>query len=244
MINVKILGFLVLIAVIAGGVTLICLFDESPGVNDRDPATVQSSTRDLPSDFDWETYIQNYEDLRRAGIDTEKEAQQHWLEFGKNEKRSYRRIPVPPAGTNEPLPPDFDWETYINNYGDIQRADIHTREQAVEHWLTIGRKEGRTYRKIPYQPASLRPDFDWQTYVNNYEDLRAAGIDTKEKAIEHWLKQGKREGRTYLKITALANTSLFGFNLFGHSGNANDVQGSKEKAMEYWLKHWAEKTSS
>jgi len=163
----------------------------------------QTIAQSIPRDFDWQTYIQNYEDLRRAGILTEEKAKRHWMEFGRNEGRIYHKVlanvPAPIAVSEDLLPPDFDWETYVDNYGDLQRADIRTREQAAKHWLKIGRKEGRTYKKIPYQPLTVRSDFDWQTYVNNYPDLRAAGIDTKEKAIEHWLKQGKREGRTYLK---------------------------------------------
>ena len=109
-----------------------------------------------------------------------------------------REAQVPVAQSHPLLPSDFNWETYINNYGDLQF--INTEEQAIDHWLKIGSKEGRSYRKIPYQPAGVRSDFDWKTYVNNYPDLRAAGINTKEKAIAHWLKQGKREGRTHLKI--------------------------------------------
>ena len=42
-------------------------------------------------------------------------------------------------------------------------------------------------------------NFDWETYINNYEDLRNAGIDTKEKAYKHWKNHGIKEGRTYLK---------------------------------------------
>ena len=109
-----------------------------------------------------------------------------------------KEAPVPLAKANPLLPPDFNWETYINNYGDLQF--INTEEQAIDHWLKIGSKEGRSYKKIPYQPAGVRSDFDWQTYLNNYPELRAAGINTKEKAIAHWLKQGKREGRTHLKV--------------------------------------------
>jgi len=39
-------------------------------------------------------------------------------------------------------------------------------------------------------------NFDWKTYINNYEDLKKAGINTKEKALQHWNNHGKKEGRT------------------------------------------------
>ena len=43
-------------------------------------------------------------------------------------------------------------------------------------------------------------NFDWKTYINNYVDLQNAKIDTKEKALAHWNKFGKKEGRTFTKI--------------------------------------------
>lgn len=43
-------------------------------------------------------------------------------------------------------------------------------------------------------------DFDWKTYVENYEDLRKANINTYETALQHWNKYGKKEGRTFKKF--------------------------------------------
>ena len=37
--------------------------------------------------------------------------------------------------------------------------------------------------------------FDWQFYVNYYKDLQKANINTKDKALKHWLRFGRREGR-------------------------------------------------
>ncbi len=37
--------------------------------------------------------------------------------------------------------------------------------------------------------------FNWEFYCNYYEDLRRAGINTKEKALNHWNRYGKKEGR-------------------------------------------------
>ncbi len=39
-------------------------------------------------------------------------------------------------------------------------------------------------------------EFNWIYYISAYEDLRKAGINTKEKALLHWNKFGKKEGRT------------------------------------------------
>lgn len=37
--------------------------------------------------------------------------------------------------------------------------------------------------------------FNWLDYITTYEDLRKAGINTKQKAYQHWLVFGKKEGR-------------------------------------------------
>jgi hypothetical protein len=39
--------------------------------------------------------------------------------------------------------------------------------------------------------------FDWKYYIARYTDLQRAGINTKEKALTHWNKYGKKEGRKY-----------------------------------------------
>jgi len=38
--------------------------------------------------------------------------------------------------------------------------------------------------------------FNWVQYLNNYSDLRAAGIKDQQGAYRHYLKYGKKEGRT------------------------------------------------
>ena len=40
--------------------------------------------------FDWKTYVNNYVDLQRAGIDTEEKAISHWNMYGKNEGRIFQ----------------------------------------------------------------------------------------------------------------------------------------------------------
>ena len=45
----------------------------------------------------------------------------------------------------------------------------------------------------------MNKEFDWKTYVNNYEDLRNSEINTREKAWNHWIIHGKLEGITYLE---------------------------------------------
>lgn len=43
-------------------------------------------------------------------------------------------------------------------------------------------------------------DFDYQFYLDLYPDLRKAGITTEERAYNHYLKSGKKEGRVCNKL--------------------------------------------
>jgi glycosyltransferase involved in cell wall biosynthesis len=60
-------------------------------------------------------------------------------------------------------------------------------------------------------------NFDWITYINNYEDLQKTGINTKEKALIHWNKFGIYEKRTCddLKSTKTQNILHITHNLGG-----------------------------
>jgi GR25 family glycosyltransferase involved in LPS biosynthesis len=91
-------------------------------------------------DFDWKTYIENYEDLRMAKINTKEKALIHWTKYGKKENRTYEKI-------NHYKNDVFDWVTYTENYVDLRNAGINTKEKAWQHWNLYGKKEGRTYTK-------------------------------------------------------------------------------------------------
>jgi hypothetical protein len=94
----------------------------------------------MDTDFDWEIYINNYEDLQNAGINTREEAWKHWITHGNYEGRTYKII-------NKKVD-NFNWETYINNYEDLRNAGINTREKAWNHWILHGNHEKRTYKNI------------------------------------------------------------------------------------------------
>lgn len=43
---------------------------------------------------------------------------------------------------------NFDWKTYTENYEDLQKIGINTKELAWAHWINYGRKENRTFKKL------------------------------------------------------------------------------------------------
>ena len=142
---------------------------------------IKQNLDNVQSAFDWKTYVYNYPDLQRAGINTQEKAWNHWSTVGQKENRTDSKISTL-----------FDWKTYIYNYPDLQRAGINTQQKAWNHWSTVGQKENRT-------DSNISTLFDWKTYVSNYSDLQRSGINTQEKAWNHWCTFGQKENRTYFK---------------------------------------------
>ena len=88
--------------------------------------------------FDWKSYISNYEDL--AKIDSKEEAWKHWKINGKNENRICENIYLFDDYKN------FDWKKYINNYDDLTYID--SKEEAWKHFILYGFNEGRKLNDI------------------------------------------------------------------------------------------------
>lgn len=111
--------------------------------------------------FDWKFYISKYNDLQKNGIDKEEDAFQHWKLYGKEQGRLGFNIISSKISTlfenggdatkddtisinNPNTIDDFDWIAYINNYEDLQKDGINTKQKAWIHWTIHGKKEGRS----------------------------------------------------------------------------------------------------
>jgi len=84
----------------------------------------------------------------------------------------------------------FDWVFYINHYDDLNH--IQNFQEAWNHWIHHGSKEGRIYKKI-------ENDFDWVFYINHYDDLKH--IQNFQEAWNHWIHYGSKEGRICKNIS-------------------------------------------
>ena len=91
--------------------------------------------------FDWEQYVNNYIDLRDSDINTMEKAWNHWITFGVDEKRTYKKI------HNEDYD-SFDWIQYLKNYPELFENGIKTKDDAWFHWFHNGLYEGRTYSNL------------------------------------------------------------------------------------------------
>jgi SAM-dependent methyltransferase len=109
----------------------------------------------------------------------------------------------------------FDWQFYVEYHDDLQNLD--TPEKAYEHWLYYGRQENRCcseldfYKELQCRKSDLPEDFNDRDYLDLNPDLKRSFGGNKYKAIGHFLKHGRKEGRVYnrtsLKENALASNS-------------------------------------
>ena len=150
----------------------------------------------------------------------------------------------------------FDWEKYIFYYEDLENDNIDTKEKAWNHWKKHGKKEGRIYfdlnEKSTTKPMSLDMTideyFNWDKYVNYYQDLKNDNINTKEKAWKHWIKHGEKEGRLYFTVNdenssnGYNSIEYINFDWEMYVNFYDDLQSkkTKEHAWEHWKKNGVE----
>lgn len=74
---------------------------------------------------------------------------------------------------------------YMGAYPDLMAAFRGNADQARNHWLQFGIREGR-------QPSA---NFYAASYLARYDDLKIAFGNNYEAALRHWIDNGWREGR-------------------------------------------------
>ena len=74
-----------------------------------------SMENQLPTNFKWKQYLFHNYDLVSAGIHTQKEAEQHYLEYGKDENRDYRSTPLCSPAIDELINIDIEPTKFKNS---------------------------------------------------------------------------------------------------------------------------------
>ena len=82
--------------------------------------------------FNWEFYVNKYQDLINLNFTDEKSAFKHWFDHGYKEKRVYCDIPI-----------YFNWKLYLKENRDLLNSDIHDEDEAWRHYIHYGFQEGR-----------------------------------------------------------------------------------------------------
>lgn len=90
----------------------------------------QDQTVFSPDVFNWRFYLNAHSDLLLAGINNEQGAKAHWQNFGIAECR--RAHPL------------FHTSQYLDRYADLKAAFGQSCQPALNHYLTLGRNEGRS----------------------------------------------------------------------------------------------------
>ena len=147
----------------------------------------------IPEDFDPNLYKYLNPDLQNMNED---ELKKHYISYGFNEAREYKLD----------LPDDFHHETYRLLNHDLTFYDEINLKL---HYSNIGKNEKNRIYKLD--------DFDWIKYIETYYDLNSY-INNYNDALNHWIKYGETEGRTYFKINnyemnILSNKNLFNFEM-------------------------------
>lgn len=100
---------------------------------------------------------------------------------------------------------NFNFDIYRHNYDDIKKKFFNDKRGAYTHWLKYGNKEGRSCELIikPEHQEEYN-NFDWESYLNNYSDLKK-NYSTQKHAWLHWILHGKKQGKQYYNINTKNN---------------------------------------
>jgi glycosyltransferase involved in cell wall biosynthesis len=79
----------------------------------------------------WKIYLEKNPDLIHAGITTEQEVIQHYVDYGMYENRDFFLLK------------NFDWKLYLLKNLDLINAGITNEKDTIRHYLTSGIYEGR-----------------------------------------------------------------------------------------------------
>ncbi len=162
--------------------------------------------------FNANLYRSLYPDLARAGLTSDEQLRQHFLNNGVNEGRVFSSF--------------IDLNYYKVGHSDLTKAGLTTNRQLFDHLENFGAHEGRrvgvafnpNYYKAVYpdlQTAGLTNEqlyqhyenygikegrigsefFDPTYYLNNNPDVKAAFGNNYQSALSHFLNNGIKEGR-------------------------------------------------
>ena len=125
--------------------------------------------------FEWESYLSINDDLNSVGVITEFDAYMHWCTIGRHDNLRVTPITGLKNKTttlvkidiiidvqifnkdkynkqwvkilSDDLNVNLDWKYYLNNYEDLDKADVKNQYTAFIHWVNHGKIEGRMGKK-------------------------------------------------------------------------------------------------
>ena len=131
----------------------------------------------------------------------------------------------------------FDAETYLAKYSDVKEAYGSDAELALDHYVRNGKSEGRTDVNeaellITEEKNELRNTFDANYYLERYSDVKEAYGSDAELALDHYVRNGKNEGRSFLNTRPTAitldNSSVPENSSGSHIGNLSGIDSEND----------------
>ncbi len=148
---------------------------------DPDPSNPwNSTTKYFGPCFDVNYYKQMNPELLAFGLD-DTALKMHWVKYGVNEGRR--------------ASDEFDINVYKENYPDLVAQFGNNNMAYVNHYISVGRKEGRIAAVPKALQDNLKLVFDSNYYASRYPDVFAAFGTNYFKLFSHFYNYGIREGR-------------------------------------------------
>lgn len=139
--------------------------------------------------FDVYAYRAKYPDLRQAFRNDLKSYYQHYISYGNGEKREatgrHELVAAMTVYSGVDYAPVYDYNYYIANNPDVNRAFSGDEEAVLAHFVTYGMREGR----------QACGSFNLNAYRSRYADLNAVFGDDRKAYFDHYMKYGIQEGR-------------------------------------------------
>ena len=176
-----------------------------------------SEGRLAKASFNVHYYRNRYGDLRAAYGNDLKSYYMHYINYGAAERRDAKTYCATPAGVSYSsssssssssqasssttvlngvdYSPVYNFNYYVNRYGDLKAAFGNNPEAALTHFVIWGMREGR----------QASANFDVYSYARGNQDLRLAYGNDLRSYYEHYIKYGRYEGRRTTGITTLQN---------------------------------------
>lgn len=177
--------------------------------------------------YDFDYYIEHYPDLKAAFGNNRTRALEHFVVYGMSEGRQAR-------GT-------FNVASYKNRYVDLQKAFGSNLKSYYLHYIEYGKKEGRiatdddssesgskTEGVTNYRGVELKPIYNFNYYIEKYPDIKQVYGNNPEKALEHFVRYGMKEGRS-------GNAD---FNVHAYRSNYGDLRDAFGNDLEKYYIHY------
>lgn len=148
-----------------------------------------SEKRIASREFDINSYMRQYPDLRTAFGDDYKKYYLHYLKYGLREGRKAtgcdKRVGSITVYKGTDYSAVFDADYYLAKYPDLRAAFGDDDVLAIRHFVRNGMREGR----------QAKQSFDVHSYRRAYQDLRLTYGNDLTKYYIHYIKYGTREKR-------------------------------------------------